>query len=77
VRETVRPPYIPLNGQWLFLKRRQKHYFLHKEIKAMGLANKIKNTEKRGNVRHNCEGIIEVKTSKTSSSEPSNSLPGT
>jgi Tfp pilus assembly protein PilZ len=35
------------------------HFFLNKGIKAMGLANKIENTEKRRQVRHKCEGIIE------------------
>jgi hypothetical protein len=27
VRETVRPPYIPLNGQWLFFERKVKTVF--------------------------------------------------
>lgn len=35
------------------------HFFLDKGIKAMGLANKIENTEKRGSVRHKCEAAIE------------------
>ncbi|MBT8366150.1 MAG: PilZ domain-containing protein [Deltaproteobacteria bacterium] len=35
------------------------HLSLDQGIKAMGLANKINNTEGRGHVRHNCEAIIE------------------